>query len=128
MKDLQLVVGTNTDSSQFDPFQEVLAELRDIKKLLEVAIRPPSPSLHMETDDEHYLSKLLPAAVGKFGTDKAFLTNELLKDPAIRALTPLSNEKVGALFSRAARQKIVVDGYSVENYGKRPTLWKVYLS
>ena len=103
---------------------DVVAELRAIRQLLEAAARP---SCSLSRSDRATLARLLPPIAGVFGSE-LFLVRDLFDSdaPALRlVLSGLTTNQVGRLFRRGEWQAI--DGYLVQSEGSElnTVLWRV---
>ena len=100
---------------------ELLAEVREIRRLLEDRPRPAP----LSRADQLRLARILPAIAGAFGSD-LFTSRDLPAEAGVRVvLRGLSIKQVGKLFSRGAG--IPINGLVIERVGIEinVTLWRV---
>ena len=105
---------------------EVLAELRAIRVLLEQRQQPPSPPT-LSREDRGRLSRLLPAVGATLGSE-LFTSSDLVEheSAALRVVcVDLTAKQLGRLLRRAAGTPI--GGYLVERQGVEAgaVLWRV---
>ncbi|HXG54018.1 MAG TPA: hypothetical protein VNJ03_01445 [Vicinamibacterales bacterium] len=104
-----------------DVLEDVLAELRALRALLEGSRKP------LRRADGDRLARILPAVAGALGSHP-FAVRDLFDDdsPALAlVLTGMTTKSIAQLFSRGADQ--VIDGYVVQRAHRElnAQLWRV---
>jgi hypothetical protein len=100
---------------------DVLAELRAIRQLLESRKRPAP----LTRADRARLARLLPVLGAAFGSEP-FASRDVLDDPGARVvLRGCSNKAIGKLLARGAG--VSIDGFLIERAGVHVglALWRV---
>ena len=107
------------------PCPEIMESLTTIRKEL-AEIRGILQPRKCSEADIASLTRLLPAIGGTFGSNPC-TTKEIMSDPGIRGVLPMSNGSVGMLLSKAASDRVVIGDLQVEQLPKEhgASLWKV---